>query len=151
MISTEQRPLPAQHTTNTRDVYPCPKRGSNPPSQHSIGRRFKLQSTRPTGSVKIYVHNRNMTCNDNPSPDAVCRQLTKCDRYRKHVRKHLMTQPQETLVETHQTKSTFPILQEKLHTCKQELTQNVSAHQYVNMFNYIRYKHEVTSGSLVPT
>jgi len=33
VISSSQRPLPTQHTTNIRVVYPRPKRDSNPQSQ----------------------------------------------------------------------------------------------------------------------
>jgi hypothetical protein len=29
VITSSQRPLPAQHTTNRRDEYPCPQRNSN--------------------------------------------------------------------------------------------------------------------------
>jgi len=34
-----------QHKRRTH-VYPCPKQGSNPPSQQSIGRRFKVRPHR---------------------------------------------------------------------------------------------------------
>ena len=37
MISSSQRPLPTQHTTNTRDEHPCHQRDSNPRSQQSSG------------------------------------------------------------------------------------------------------------------
>jgi len=38
VISSSQRPLPTQHTTNTRHEYPCHQRDSNPRSQQSSGR-----------------------------------------------------------------------------------------------------------------
>ena len=38
-ISPSQRPLPTQHTTNTRNEYPLPQRVSNPQSQESSDRR----------------------------------------------------------------------------------------------------------------
>jgi hypothetical protein len=37
IISSSQRPLPTQHTTNTRDERPCPQQDSNPRSQQSSG------------------------------------------------------------------------------------------------------------------
>jgi hypothetical protein len=38
MISSSQRPLTTQHTTNTIGEYPYPQRVSNPQSQQSSGR-----------------------------------------------------------------------------------------------------------------
>jgi hypothetical protein len=38
VISSLQRPLSTQHTTNTRDKHPCPQRDSSPRSQPSKGR-----------------------------------------------------------------------------------------------------------------
>jgi hypothetical protein len=35
VISPSQRPLPTQHTTNTRDEHPCPQRNWNSRSQQS--------------------------------------------------------------------------------------------------------------------
>jgi len=35
MATSTQRPLPTQHTTNTRDENPCPQRDSNRRSQGS--------------------------------------------------------------------------------------------------------------------
>ena len=39
VISSSQRPLPTQHTTNTRDEYPRPQRNSIPQSEQSSGCR----------------------------------------------------------------------------------------------------------------
>jgi len=38
-----------QHTTITRDWYPCPGRDSNPPSQQANGCRPSLETARPPG------------------------------------------------------------------------------------------------------
>jgi hypothetical protein len=92
VIGPSLRPLRELDTTNTTDVYRCPKQGSIPPSQQSIGRRLKLQTARPPASAKIHVHNTNMTCNDSPSPDEECRQSAKRDMYRQHARIQLTSQ-----------------------------------------------------------
>ena len=47
VISPSKRPLPTQHTTNTRDEHPCRQRDSNPRSQQQNGRRPTLQTARP--------------------------------------------------------------------------------------------------------
>jgi len=41
VISSSQRPLPARHTTNTRDEHHCPQRVSKPRNQQSSGFRHK--------------------------------------------------------------------------------------------------------------
>ena len=51
-IRPSQRPLPAQHTTFTRDKEPCPQRDSNPQSQPTSGRRLTLQTARPPRSAR---------------------------------------------------------------------------------------------------
>ena len=51
VISTSQRPLPTQHTTNTRDKPACPQRDSNPLSQQRSGCRRTPSTARPLGSA----------------------------------------------------------------------------------------------------
>ena len=53
VISQTQRPLPAQHTTPTRDREPIPRRDSNPQSQQCSSRRSTSQTARPMGSAEI--------------------------------------------------------------------------------------------------
>jgi hypothetical protein len=43
VISQSQRPLPTQHTTNTRNEHKCPQRDSNPRSQRSDSFRPTFQ------------------------------------------------------------------------------------------------------------
>jgi hypothetical protein len=49
MISSSQRPLPAQLTTYTRDQHPCPQRNSNPRTQDSRSRRYTPLTVRTLG------------------------------------------------------------------------------------------------------
>jgi hypothetical protein len=42
-----QRPLPTQHTTNTRDEQPCPRRYSNPLSLQQSGRKRTHWTAQP--------------------------------------------------------------------------------------------------------
>ena len=50
VISSSDRPLPTQHTTNKTDEHPCCQRDSNPQSQQSSGPRRTPETTRPPGS-----------------------------------------------------------------------------------------------------
>jgi len=51
MISSSQRPLPTEHTTNARDEYPCSRRDSTSRSQQSSGSRPTPQIARQPGSA----------------------------------------------------------------------------------------------------
>ena len=48
-----KRPLPTQHTTNTRDEQPCPQRHSNPLSLQSSGRKLIHWTAQAPGSATI--------------------------------------------------------------------------------------------------
>jgi hypothetical protein len=52
VISSSQRPLPTQHTTNASDKHQCPHRNSNPQSQTSSGRRPTPWTAQPPGSAR---------------------------------------------------------------------------------------------------
>ena len=45
-----------QHTTLTRDRYPCPRWDSNPQSQQAMGRRPTPQTAPPPGSAELYLY-----------------------------------------------------------------------------------------------
>ena len=55
VISSSQRPLPTQHTTNTTDEHPRPLRESNPQSQKSKG--YKPTSTAKGIGYRILIYN----------------------------------------------------------------------------------------------
>ena len=48
-----KRPLPTQHTTNTRDKQPCLQQDSNPLSLQSSGRKPTHWTAQPPGSANI--------------------------------------------------------------------------------------------------
>jgi len=54
-ISQSQKPLPAQHTTNTTDEHWCPLLDSNAGSQQSSGRRPTPWLARQPGSAFIFL------------------------------------------------------------------------------------------------
>jgi hypothetical protein len=56
VIGSSQRPLPVQHTTNTREEHVLPQPDSNPRSQHSNCCRPMPYTARPPGSAAIYIH-----------------------------------------------------------------------------------------------
>jgi hypothetical protein len=49
-----------QHTTLTRDRYPCPRRDSNPQCQNASGRRPTPQNARPLGSAHYTVYPQDL-------------------------------------------------------------------------------------------
>ena len=66
VIRLSLKPLPAQHTTNTKDEHPCPQRESNPRSQLSSGRRslygshcasylHRIRVRQPSVKENIYI------------------------------------------------------------------------------------------------
>jgi hypothetical protein len=58
VISSSQRPLPTQHTTNTGKRHPCPLRYSKPRSQQSSSRRLsvRLKTSRPPGWAQPFLY-----------------------------------------------------------------------------------------------
>jgi hypothetical protein len=52
VITLLHRPLPTQHTTNTKDEHSLLHQVSNPQSQHSSGRRRTLETARPPISAQ---------------------------------------------------------------------------------------------------
>jgi hypothetical protein len=49
-----------QHTTLTRNRYPCPRRESNSQSQQALGRRPTPETARPLGSAIVILTNDKM-------------------------------------------------------------------------------------------
>jgi hypothetical protein len=62
VISSSQRPLPAQLIPNTRDEHPCPQGDSNPRTQDSRSRRHTPLFARPSGSAFQGHFHHNFSC-----------------------------------------------------------------------------------------
>ena len=53
VTSSSHRPLPARHTTNTRDEHPCPHLDSNPRSRQLSGFRCMPNAAQPPLSASV--------------------------------------------------------------------------------------------------